>query len=454
MKTRLVGLVVRWVVAVGLLGGFLALAYVLRGQIGGRHDGDDAGETPRRIQNNAIKLGAQLAESYGLKDVPAEIAPWHPHLTLHGRVVPNPQATAEIRTPFAGTLRADRESWPELGKRVSAGQVLGYLDIRVGPEVRLELLTKLNDALARREGAKKIVKIQQERVDRFESASGSIARADLDAARVQLNEARIQLASAEASVAVWQDALAQINHQGDRKDAAWSYPLKTPFPGVVTDVAAGPGTAVEAGSLIIRVVDFQRVLVRLDIPLSALAAGAPPQVELIAVAAAPAALDAGSRPVPAVPAVLVGPAPQVDAASQSAGFWYEVNLAATSGKPSVSASPSPATGAFPENRDKAASNLPEFWRPGLFVKAEVPVQGVPAQSAVAVPRSALLYHQGRALVYVRLSPGRYERREVQVLGREGNRWLLAGGVAAGEHVVSQRAQVLLSEEFRGETDND
>jgi hypothetical protein len=72
-----------------------------------------------------------------------------------------------------------------------------------------------------------------------------------------------------------------------------------------------------------------------------------------------------------------------------------------------------------------------------------------------VPSAALLYHQGRALVYVRLSPGRYERREVQVLGRDGERWVLAPGeVQAGEPVVCKRAQVLLSEEFRGEMDND
>jgi hypothetical protein len=57
-------------------------------------------------------------------------------------------------------------------------------------------------------------------------------------------------------------------------------------------------------------------------------------------------------------------------------------------------------------------------------------------------------------VYVRIGPGRYERREVQILGREGDRWLLASGVTAGEPVVYQRAQVLLSEEFRGEADND
>src|SRR5262249_51313592 len=100
-----------------------------------------------------------------------------------------------------------------------------------------------------------------------------------------------------------------------------------------------------------------------------------------------------------------------------------------------------------------ASDLPN-WRPGLFVKALVEVPDSRAREAVAVPATALLYHQGRALVYVRLAPGGFERREVQMLGRDKDRWVLASGVEEGEPVVSQRAQVLLSEEFRGEADLD
>jgi cobalt-zinc-cadmium efflux system membrane fusion protein len=84
----------------------------------------------------------------------------------------------------------------------------------------------------------------------------------------------------------------------------------------------------------------------------------------------------------------------------------------------------------------------------------VTVPGVKSHSAVAVPEGALLYHQGRALAYVRVGPGRFERREVQVLGRDDSRWVLASGVEAGERVVSHRAQVLLSEEFRTEADPD
>jgi hypothetical protein len=80
---------------------------------------------------------------------------------------------------------------------------------------------------------------------------------------------------------------------------------------------------------------------------------------------------------------------------------------------------------------------------------------------VSVPVGAVLFHQGRALVYVRVGPGAYERREVRPLGRERETWVLAArqtsdptGLEPGEVVVQRGAQVLLSEEFRSDVDAD
>jgi len=50
-------------------------------------------------------------------------------------------------------------------------------------------------------------------------------------------------------------------------------------------------------------------------------------------------------------------------------------------------------------------------------------------------------NDGRALGVLCGSARRYERREVQVLGREEGRWVLASGIAAGEPVVALRAKV-------------
>ena len=56
-------------------------------------------------------------------------------------------------------------------------------------------------------------------------------------------------------------------------------------------------------------------------------------------------------------------------------------------------------------------------------------------TAVAVPVGAVLFHQGRALVYVRLEPAKFQRREVRILGRHGDRYFLAIGRSLDASVI-------------------
>jgi multidrug efflux pump subunit AcrA (membrane-fusion protein) len=435
----------KWPLALAVVVGLLALAYLVHGEMQRRRAAEgeaEKGQAPRRVENRVIKLGAALARAHGLEDEPAQAVQWYERVAVPGRVVPNPRATAEVRAPFAGTLRAEAGApWPAPGQPVRAGQVLGRLDVRVGPQERLDLQAKATEARARQQGAEDVQKIQQERVDRLRKLAGSqtVAQRELDEAQVQLAEAQTQAAVARAAAELWQQAL----DDAKKGSGVFSSPLIVPADGEVTELAGRPGVAVEAGALLAQVVDFRRQLVRLDLPAEVLAAGPPAEVDLFAPAAAPPALrGAGNRPQPGeesrpVKAALVGPAPQVDPAVQAAGYWYEVR------------------------DDSAHAGPAAAWRPGLFVQAFVKVPGAPPREAVAVPATALLYHQGRALVYVRVDPGKYARREVEVLGREGDRCTLAArlglapaGVAPGEAVVARQAQVLLSEEFRIDVDED
>jgi len=457
MVRRAVTSALTWIVGLGLLAGLLGGAYYIHDWMVTRRAAEAASDTvqvPKRAANNVVKLGATLAESHGIKDEPALAVEWHERVTAYGRVVPNPRATAEVRAAFGGTLRATSDNpWPAPGDRLRVGQSLGWLDVRVGPQERLDLQTKLSEARHKQRGAEEVMKVHQERVDRLRSAGAGVSQSELDTALTQLTEAQTQLATARAAVQEWENAQAAIKRQGGPTDATWSQPLAVPADGEVVDLAVRPGMAVEAGGLIVRLVDFRQVLVRLDVPAAALTAGPPVQVELYAVTPTPPALaGATNRPDPAPPAkpldaTLAGAAPQIDPASQMAGYWYEVHPDASLTRSTASDGAGPAKG---DARLWAGA----VWRPGLFIKAFVKVPESKPRPAVTVPEGALLYHQGRALVYVRLSPGRYERREVQVLGREGDRWVLAGGVAVGEPVVSRQAQVLLSEEFRGEADVD
>jgi hypothetical protein len=300
----------------------------------------------------------------------------------------------------------------------------------------------LTEARLKQQGAEKVVQIQQERAERLELAGGGVSRAEVDAAHVQLAEARTQLKVAQAAVKQWQDALAAIGGQGS-EDATWSQPLAVPMAGEVVDVAGLPGLTVQPGDLVARVVDPRHVLVRLDLPPEALAAGRPAARWLALPSSGspeewlpPSPKPAGHEPN--VRATPVGPAPQVGPASQLAAYWYEITTAA-----GADAGKGPARASV--------------WRPGLFVKGYLPAAGAEERAAVAVPDGALLYVKDDTVVFVRTGPGTFQRRTVRVLGREGGEWVLAEGVRPGEAVVSRRAQVLLSAQVQGaggEADND
>src|SRR5262249_51869487 len=161
------GSLVKWAGTLGLLVGVLVLALLLNLRMQ-RQRADEAKansvDVPKRAANMVVKLGVKLAESHGIKDEPAKSISWVPRLVVYGRVVPNPQATVEIRSPFAGTLRATSDSpWPVPGRGVQTGQVFGLVDIRVGPQERLDFQAKLNEAKLKQEGAEEAVRIQQEK---------------------------------------------------------------------------------------------------------------------------------------------------------------------------------------------------------------------------------------------------------------------------------------------------
>ena len=377
------------------------------------------GDTPKserlsQKMGNILKIGAALAESYGIEATPTKVIDWRPQIFVDGRVLPNPNATLEVRAPFAGVLQANTDM-PNfrIGSLVKAQQPLANFEARFSPLEKLDLSAKSVEAEARYNGAEEILKIRQDRVERLQLVtSGSISRGDLDAAAIQLSEARMQKDVAKTQWNIWRQALESVGKK------SIIVPIQAPIAGEIAEIGAQPGSNVEAGQLLMRLVDFRRVLVRLDFPLT----NAPPadvEVEtLSAVQEAPTRWRAHLR----------GPAPNTEIGLQKAGYLYEI---------------------VPHDEGTTPN-----WRPGLYVKTLLNDPAKTSQAAMAIPASALLVHQGRMLVYVQLNPGRYERREVQVIGRAGETLYVSTGVREDESVVSKHAQALLSEEFRSDVDDD
>ena len=444
MRPRWLRTVLTWMLTLSLLAGLLLGIYWIHREVQeerlreaeAEKSKSGKSDRPARPAPGIVELEEDEAERYGLEVQTARPVKWYERVLVYGRVVPNPRATTAIRSPFAGLLRASpASSWPALGQRVRAGQKLGWVDVRVGPEVRLDLEHKLADARIRQKGAEEEVKLQKSRADSLTKVTSQIqlqSRAELDAALIQLAQARNQLATARASAELWEKALREVEQRKDGAKSPWSRALVAPTDGVITELAGRPGMPVEAGTPVLTLVDFRRPLVRLDLPPEVLARSAVPRQVEVQLAAVSSLSSGGTvTAVPSLEVQLAGPAPRADVTSQFIGYWYDAHLPPTK---------------------KGGTDA--LWRPGMQVTAEVPTAGAVPQSAVVVPAGAVLYHEGRPLVYVRIESDKYQRREVRLLGRQGDNLVLVArkgklpvGVAAGENVVTREAQVLLSKEF-------
>lgn len=355
------------------------------------------------------------AKLRGIEAVSVSTASWHPKLHVDGRVVPNPHASVELRAPFAGIIRVEAtESKLRLGESVDPLGTLAMFDARFTPAEGLDLKTKLVDAEARHKSAEEVVKIRQERLGRLDKLPvGLLSQDEADSVSIQLSEARMQANVALTQWKIWKQALEAVGKK------TVIVPIQSPIAGEIAEVGVQPGASVDAGQMIVRIVDFRRVLLRLDFPTASTSEKP----------ATPVYVKALDSDVP-WRASLRGRASNLEPGLQKASWLYEI---------------------LP---DKDGSS--PRWQAGLFVRATLDDSTKPALAAIEIPATALLVHQGYTLVYIEKRLGRYERREVSVLGRQEDKVYVAakGWLASEDRVVLSGAQVLLSEEFRNEMDDD
>ncbi len=69
---------------------------------------------------------------------------------------------------------------------------------------------------------------------------------------------------------------------------------------------------------------------------------------------------------------------------------------------------------------------------------------------VVVPDSAVVWLDGKAWAYVQKGREQFVRQEVSTNRPKGDGWFVTENFSAGDRVVAQGAQLLLSEEFRAQ----
>ncbi|MDC9724346.1 MAG: hypothetical protein PSN44_00285, partial [Gammaproteobacteria bacterium] len=67
---------------------------------------------------------------------------------------------------------------------------------------------------------------------------------------------------------------------------------------------------------------------------------------------------------------------------------------------------------------------------------------------VFIPEQAIIWHEGQPWVYIQLEDDLYQRRSVLAGVTAVGGLFIESGIEAGEQLVTQGSQMLLSEEFR------
>jgi multidrug efflux pump subunit AcrA (membrane-fusion protein) len=133
------------------------------------------------------------------------------------------------------------------------------------------------------------------------------------------------------------------------------------------------------------------------------------------------AVDSSGKRPQATSAKLISSAPQIDSTVQGASYFF-------------------------------ASTDPHL-KPGMRVSAWVTEQQ-DAISGVNVPKSALLWYLDQAFVYVKNAAGKFSKRVISGYTATPEGYFISEGLEAGEQVVVVGGQLLLSEELRGQLQDD
>lgn len=358
-----------------------------------------------------IHLDAQTQTRVGLQIEPLVAVSHQLEITAYGVLQEDPQRSFTLRAPIAGVVLASADvHWPDIGQHLNAGDLLGHLEPRLTPAERVDLATRLTQARADVAAAEAALSTARSSYDNKKKLNAE-NRAVSDRA---LEEAESKVKSEEARLNAAADIVRLIEAaQSAANGMTKPLELRAARDGEVVESPVQPGEAVEAGQVLIRSAAFDVLIARVEVPV-------------------------GTRFDESVTEARIVPVGADDVTLHGTCIGFGSG-AATTDRGAVLLLRVPTAG--------------QKLRPGAPVVAYLPAGGG-AQAGVLVPRSAVVRFQGRAWVYVQTADDRFARRELTQAEPTELGWFAGAGLAPGERAVIAGAQVLLSEEQKGQIEQE
>lgn len=342
-----------------------------------------------------VVLSKQAEQRLGIETVEVGESSATRQITIIGDIQAIPGRGIIVSAPASGVVSKFRQVLTP-GMTLRAGQDLFHLTPMVAPQRDLHLT--LNADL---ESAKA----------RLDNATLQVTRAkqllrDLAGSQRNVDTAEQEFAQAKAA----HDAATQRMKRAESNplDADVDMVVTAPAGGILRQVQVAQGQNVNAGAPLFEIVDYSKVWLRVPVYAADVKdLGALDVIRVRDVDGQGQTFE-GRR---------VAAPPTADPLAATSDIYYEI-----------------------DNRDNRL-------RPGQRMSASLPTRSQ-TNLAKTVPASAILYDvHGGAWVYESEGNSTYRRRKVEILDTNGQRVLLARGLANGIKVVSQGAAELFGTEF-------
>jgi hypothetical protein len=330
-----------------------------------------------------------------------------PEVVAYGRLEEDPARSFVLRAPATGVLLASPGGdWPRVGGKIEGGRAIGQVVPRFTPSDRIAL----NGQLA---NARSEVSASTAEVTAARSAYERLRTLNADKKNVSdraVDEALARLQGGEAKLKAATETVKLIESSLQSAGPAEEKPLVLPHEGDVVEVMAQPGETIESGAPILRVTRLDHLLARVEIPIGQAVS---PGISTARIA------PLGQEDQP-IAAERIATSTTIDPKSQGQSFLFRLG--------------------------ETRSGM----RPGLAITAYLATAGA-SRKGVVVPRSAIIRHEGKTFAYVQVSSDQFVRKEMPVTEPVAGGYFTVLGFAPGDRIVIVGAQLLLSEEFKAQT---
>ena len=373
---------------------------------GEEHDHGDAKGPAAVVGGRAVFLPK---ESQFLLGVRTEVVSEHglaPRVVAPGFVRAAAMAQAAVHPPHAGRVVATAKGLPALGSDVKKGQVLAILEGVLSTGERATFAAEAAGARATIQSAAGRLAAAAREEARVASLGGLASTRERDAARVEVQAAQAELEAAQARARAF-----DVNSGGNRVE------LIAPLSGVLADLNVSVGELVDVSRRLFLIVDPTALQVEARIPEGDL------QVLNLDTSAI---VESSALPGRSFAAELHSQGLVIDDLSRSLKVLFSL--------------PHPSTADM--SLAGPSSDLTGFSGLKVGMRVNVAIRTGNEQARVAIPTRAVLTADGRSVVFVHAAAEQFERREVALGVRDGDRVEITAGLLLGDRVVIDGAWVL------------